>query len=111
MLNINTGVPQGSILGPLLFIIYINDISKVSDIFYFIIYVDDTTFHSILSSFKANRDSKYTVENINKQLSKIYTWLIVNKLSLNVGKTKYTIFHTKQKKLNPLEKKEKKDNI
>ncbi len=35
----------------------------------------------------------------NNELSKICTWLIVNKLSLNVGKTKYTVFHTKQKKI------------
>ncbi len=48
MLEISTGVPQRSILGPLLFIIYINDMSKVSNIFAFIIYADDTTLSSIL---------------------------------------------------------------
>jgi hypothetical protein len=99
MLEINTGVPQGSILGPLLFIIYINDMSKVSKIFAFIIYADDTTLSSILSAFKARTNQVNIETKINNELSKICIWLTVNKLSLNVGKTKFTLFHTKQKKV------------
>ncbi len=73
--------------------------SKVFDLFAFIINADDTTLSSILSAFKSNTDQVNIETKINNELSKICTWLIVNKLSLNVSKTKYTVFHTKQKNI------------
>ena len=103
-LPLSTGVPQGSILGPLMFIIYMNDIYKVSDKFHSILYADDTTLESPLCTFDTSAlNHKYNVDmlssNINFELSLIYEWLCLNKLSLNVKKTKFMLFHNRQRKI------------
>ena len=92
--NIKTGIPQGSILGPLLFVLHVNDISLASKIFTAIIYADDTSLSSTLNTFRCN-----TNVNINNELSKISEWLKVNKLSLTTKKTKEMIFHMPQKQV------------
>ena len=96
--KIMTGVPQGSILGSLLFIIYMNDINKASSILRLLIYADDTTLYSTIFDFKS-RDTKIISSLINVELDKINEWLIANKLSLNVKKSKFMLFHMPQKSI------------
>ena len=96
---LTTGVPQVSILGPLLFIIYMNDIHTVSNNLNFILYADDTTLTSPLCSFTYGgyHDINRVSTLINSEITKIFEWLSVNKLSLNAHKTKFMIFHNYQK--------------
>ena len=97
-LDISTGVPQGSILGPLFFSICINDLITVSNKLKFIMYADDTTIYFNLEDF-----DPYNLErDINNELEKITLWLKLNKLSLNVQKNKLMIFHRRQKQINEL---------
>ena len=96
--NSKTGVPQGSILGPLLLIIYVNDINKASSKFEAILYADDTSLNSIIKVF-GNND---TSEMINHELLQVHEWLRANKLSLNISKTKYMMFRFPQKRSNTL---------
>ena len=88
---IRCGVPQGSILGPLLFILYINDLPKTTRLAECLLFADDT------SIFYSNSDPDHVASVMNSELTKISLWMKSNKLSVNIKKTNYVIFKPKQK--------------
>ena len=91
--EITCGVPQGSVLVPLLFLIYINDLPNTTNVLSFFLFADDTNIY-----FEAD-DLNNLTKSINKELSKVKIWLDCNKLALNFDKTNVVLFHSPRKKL------------
>lgn len=86
LMQILCGVPQGSVLGPKLFILYINDLCNVSQLLRFILFADDTNI------FRFGNNLETLCREISLELDKLHVWFDVNKLSLNVQKTNFIIF-------------------
>lgn len=84
--TITCGVPQGSVLGPLLFLLYINDLPNISDKLRFFLFADDTNI------YYESKDLVELENTINIELKKLCLWLNLNRLALNVGKTNFVIF-------------------
>ena len=83
------GIPQGSILGPKLFILYINDICNVSTLLKYVLFADDTNL------LYEHENYETLCMNVNNELSKLNEWFSINKLSLNVKKTNFMVFGNK----------------
>ena len=88
--TVNIGVPQGSTLGPLLFLLYVNDMSNSSEIINFTQFADDTTLtHS-------GPNLKVLTNELEKELSNVLDWLLANKLIINLSKTHSMLFTNKR---------------
>ena len=94
---IKCGVPQGSILGPLLFLMYINYLSQVSEFCLPLLFADDTNL------FITGNDTAEMCAKLNDDLKGISEWLCCNKLSLNVSKTHYMVFSPRSKTISNLD--------
>jgi hypothetical protein len=90
-MQVNTGVPQGSVLGPLLFLIYVNDIKNVVPDVSIRLFADDTNV------FVHSRECARLIDDAKCTILQLKTWFDTNKLTLHLGKTNYTIFHSKKR--------------
>ena len=91
--DITCGVPQRSVLGPLQLLLYINDLPNISKVLDFYLFADDTNIY-----YESDNLDKLE-RKVNKELGKLQLWLNVNRLSLNLSKTNYIIFHPFNKPL------------
>ena len=84
--TISCGAPQGSILGTLLFLLYVNDLKNASNILDPIMFADDSNL------FFTHKDIRYLFQIVNQELENINQWFVSSKLAHNIKKTKYSFF-------------------
>ena len=93
-LEIRCGVLEGSVLGPLVFLLYINDLPLVSKKLTFFLFADDTKI------YYESSDVLEIHKTVNKELKKVRKWLEANRLALNIEKTNFVLFHPPRHKFN-----------
>ena len=89
MQSIKCGVPQGSVIGPVLFLLFVNYLCKVSNFCKFVLFADDTNI------FCSNYNVEVLEYTLNRKLAKHFLWFSINKLSLNLGNTNYMLFRSR----------------
>ena len=89
--DINTGVPQGSILGPILFLLFINDMPTILTQCSTEMYADDTLLYTY------GKDVDKIKHTLNNDLKQLENWLRLNQMHVNVSKTKVMLLHSKTK--------------
>ena len=90
-LPIACGVPQGSVLGPLFFLVYVNDVQAALDVCKVKLYADDTVL------YQSEVNSKEACTNLQRSLDLFVNWCTINKLTININKTKVMAFGTRHK--------------
>jgi retron-type reverse transcriptase len=93
---ITCGVPQGSVLGPLLFLLYINDFNNSAPKLKFNLFADDSNL------FYSDNNLQTLEIILNEQLILVGKWLCANKFSINIEKSNFVLFHSPQNKVNYL---------
>ena len=89
--TINCGVSQGSVYGPLLFIVYINDIVNTSSVPNYVLFANDTNL------FASQKNLDTLINILNKEQDNVSNWLKINIIFLNIKKTHFVLFHNKHK--------------